>query len=440
MSPFRGISEADLQARFSAIVAMLKAVMEKVLGPDRSNWGTKVVRVGNRDVRSLPKARLLEILADVAEDEDSVEVEYEFSNSRECYSEDGCDDAEQETSVNEGLEILSTVESSISSGEFQEILVEDSEEAGLTELTNATVEEVETEAPEVEIIEITPFPTPSTPSPTYSTCADSTLRFKVLQDNEYINRSCDWVARHPNAKCSLDGVKSHCPNTCWSCGTCQDSSLNFRFTYNGSTEYRSCSFIETDPGERCSIDGVSNTCRETCSICAVVTSPPTASPVATTTAPTTSAPTVCSDSPHRFKVVKDGKTIRRVCSWVANHPGAKCLLDGVSSHCPSTCGTCDTCADSSMQFRFVVGDNDKYRTCEWVARKSTKWRCAMDGIADSCRKTCGTCCGDSSDRFSFEYNGKRITRACVWAANKDTANRCAVSEVTANCPYTCGEC
>lgn len=437
-SPFRGITQSDLQNRFAAIVALLEAVMKKVLGSDRSNWGTRVVRVGNRDVRRLSKARIGEIFA--AADEDSVEVEYEFTNSRECYSDDGCNEEEQNTSVTEGLDVLSTVEDSISSGEFTQTLIQDAAEVGLTELSTVSVTEVETVEPEVEVIESTAYPTAS---PTFSTCSDSPLRFSVMKDGIEIKRSCSWVANHPNAKCALEGVRSHCPKTCWRCGHCIDSSLNFQFTFNGNTSYRSCAFMETDTANRCSINGIANTCRQTCSTCVPVTLSPSVVPTAVTPSPTssnTSPPGICKDSSFRFLVEKDNTLIRRYCSWVATFPNDRCGLDGVTSHCPSTCNTCNTCVDSSLRFRFLANGNDIFRECSWVARKLTTKRCGISGISDTCRQTCGTCCVDSSERFSFTYNGTKIKRSCDWASRLDTITRCVVPEVSENCPVTCGKC
>ena len=196
-SPFRGISQTDLQNRFSAIVSLLQSVMQKLLGPDRSNWGTRVVRVGSINTRRLSIFRVAEILSN---QDDEVEVEYEFTNSQECISEDGCTVLEQEASVQEGLAVLSTVEAVVNSGELQQTIVEDSESVGLTEeLANVVVNEVVVSTPEVVVIETTAYPsiytTPApmspTSSPTYD-CEDSPLRFKVKKDGELISRTCSW--------------------------------------------------------------------------------------------------------------------------------------------------------------------------------------------------------------------------------------------------------
>lgn len=401
---------------------MLQAVMQKMLGPDRSNWGTRVVRVGNIDVRRLSMAKLIEI----ANEEDSVDVEYEFSSSRECYSVDGCDEEEQSSSNEEGLTLLSTVENAVSSGAFTQALVEGALEAGLTELSNVVVEEVVTEAPVIEVIEITPYPSPA-PIAT-SNCSDSPLRFKVKPYSSVVRRYCIWAANDPIVRCAVEGVPSHCPLTCGSCNTCIDSSM--RFKVNSKIEdFKSCDWVgRKNVARRCSMHGVSDTCRDTCETCPITT-PPSIAP-----APPLAS---CSDSPMRFKVQFNGKLISKNCSWVSNHPNMKCGLQGVPSHCPATCGSCGTCIDSSV--RFQIGDNESFTSCEWVGRK-VSLRCGMEGISDTCRNTCGICCADSSDKFTFTLYGKTLNKSCDWAGRTETFIRCKIAEVASNCPKTCGNC
>jgi hypothetical protein len=151
----------------------------------------------------------------------------------------------------------------------------------------------------------------------------------------------------------------------------------------------------------------------------------------------------CDDSPFRFKVQVRGETKTKSCVWVARHPDWKCKLEGVSSHCRSTCEVCRWCSDSTV--RFDIGDypgitNSTMKTCAWVARKATDSRCAIPGVASTCRSTCGTCCMDSSDAFTFTYNDNVVTKPCDWAARFNTNERCQVPEVSFHCPMTCGIC
>jgi len=107
--------------------------------------------------------------------------------------------------------------------------------------------------------------------------------------------------------------------------------------------------------------------------------------------PGTGTPSSCSDSPLRFKIVKNDNVIRRDCTWVSNkNTNARCALDGVSETCPDTCGTCSSCVDSPSRFRLVKPDGKKImRYCTWVSNKTN--RCAFDGVEDTCRSTCGSC-------------------------------------------------
>lgn len=405
MSPFKGISPADLQNRFAAIVALLEAAMRKVLGPDKSGWGTRVVRIGPRDTRML----LFHNWEENAYMEDSVDVEYEFSSSKTC-ALDGCDTNDEESSINEGLNVLEGVKESVASGKLTEIVKSEAEEAGLSELSDVVVEEVEVVEPEVEIIEITSFPSatkssapsltqkpsvavtieptsqptsPPTSPPTlqptpqiFPPCADSPFRFDVKKDGKIKKRSCSWVANHSNSKCKLKGVSSHCQYTCSNCGSCIDSSLKVKFIYKKKNYLRSCEWVgRKDVNNRCSVSGISDTCRSTCGSC---TPPPTVTPS-------------CFDSSYRFDVEKDGEVIRRSCLWVANAPIRNCKLKNVSSHCPQTCSSCDTCNDSLLKFKILQNNGDEVmKSCKWVGKK-VKRRCPIGDITNTCRLTCGAC-------------------------------------------------
>lgn len=111
-----------------------------------------------------------------------------------------------------------------------------------------------------------------------------------------------------------------------------------------------------------------------------------------TTSPT-EAP--CTDSNIRFKVQLNGAPKSRSCSWVANKlTGARCALDGVANACPDTCGACSssTCQDSTLRIKVTLnGKGARMRSYIWVGNKKTAERCAMDGVANACRATCGRC-------------------------------------------------
>jgi len=99
----------------------------------------------------------------------------------------------------------------------------------------------------------------------------------------------------------------------------------------------------------------------------------------------------CVDSNLRIKVKKGSKMISRSCKWVSRNTGVRCPLDGVNETCPSTCGKCERCLDSPLRFNFFHNDRFMTRSCKWAERMETDSRCNIDGMADTCRKTCGIC-------------------------------------------------
>ena len=100
----------------------------------------------------------------------------------------------------------------------------------------------------------------------------------------------------------------------------------------------------------------------------------------------------CNDSPLRFKIEKSGNMISRDCSWVGNKDTKnRCLLGGVSTMCPETCGVCTNCIDGNARFKVLSNGNMIARSCTWVSNKQTAERCDLPGIIDTCRSTCNSC-------------------------------------------------
>lgn len=207
-------------------------------------------------------------------DENPIEVSFEYVKETNCNSIDGCTDDEQTNALIDGENARSNLITSITTGAFTQRINDDAELVGLTVMKNVTISQVTAASPQIEVLAITTYPsiqiTPApTPAPTFSNCNDSKLRFNVWKDGVLLRKTCAWVANHPNEKCRLEGVKSHCPRTCWSCETCVDSSVRFRFEFNGSDSYRSCNWVKRkNVAKRCNIDGIPDTCRATCAVCA----------------------------------------------------------------------------------------------------------------------------------------------------------------------------
>ena len=102
----------------------------------------------------------------------------------------------------------------------------------------------------------------------------------------------------------------------------------------------------------------------------------------------------------------------------------------------------DYCKDSTLRLKIPWNGGRVTRSCAWVANKQTTIRCNVEGVAQACRKTCGTCsiCADSTLRLRIPWNGKNIARYCTWVANKQTIMRCNVDGVADACSQTCGVC
>ncbi len=461
-SAFTGISPSDLAANFNAIRVLLEAVMAKLLGPDRSNWKPRVVRIGGIAARR--SRSLVEVAKLIARrtEEDSIEVEFEISASFECREDDGCNEDAVNSAENEASEVSNAVETLFSSGQVQETLVEDSVDVGLGEVfSNVQVGEADIEVPVVTIIDPSAYPsihttsapivTPSpTSSPTYD-CKDSPFRFQVeiSGSGTTIARYCSWVKVNPYAKCALTGVREHCPLTCGGCQNCVDSMLRFKFEYNGVESFRLCDWVaKKDTAMRCAIKGIGSTCPLTCGTCLQSSPAPIVTP-----SPTSSPTYDCEDSPFRFQVKRDGKFIRRNCAWVFVKPKSRCKLNGVKSHCPQTCRSCGDCANSKLRFKFNYNGVESFRLCDWVARKDTPTRCAIEGVSTTCSLTCDTCnpttptappssptdCKDSPFQFQVEKNGEIVGRNCSWVGINPN-ERCALTGVRSHCTETCGSC
>lgn len=104
----------------------------------------------------------------------------------------------------------------------------------------------------------------------------------------------------------------------------------------------------------------------------------------------------CVDSPLRIKSKFSGKKTVKSCEWVnTKSTRVRCGLLGVAESCPLTCGACAVCADTPNSIQFFIdkgdGSNKILKTCEWVGKGDANKRCSYAGVSDSCRQTCGNC-------------------------------------------------
>lgn len=423
--PFLGISQEQLSARFDAMIALwTKAITAKV---PKDQWGVRIVRVGNRDVR----ARRLSLQGTISNRDlqsTVIDVEVEFTNINICESTDGCTESDVSESYQEGLNVIATVVESVESGALVETIREEANSLGLADLVSEiSINQVLTDEPQTEIVDPTPFPStdvtsapsvspPSPNGPSPQRCDDSPFKFKVKFNGKKKSKTCEWVARHPSWKCQLEGVSSHCPQSCGTCGICSDSMVQFIVDSNNATAAdKSCEWVARKNTEmRCSIPGIAETCRSTCDNC-------------------------CSDSAVTFSLTFNGNELVKTCEWVARmNTEERCAVPEASYNCPKTCGTC--CTDSSHPLSFTYNGNEIEKTCEWAARLNTEERCSVPEISLNCPRTCETCCNDVPYEFSFIFNGKQLTRNCEWVARVNTVERCTVPKVASNCAKTCGSC
>ena len=162
-SPLRGISSTEVSLRFSLMVAIWEAAVTAALGPDKSNWKTTVISMGNRDVR---RRGLLEISSTsddgvqlttrFLQNNDEIMVEYELSTTIVCESLSGCSENDQNAALQSSVDTASQLEVAVTTGSLTQALVTETqvvfEQAGLVDIPTLVVDEVEAEVPPVEIV------------------------------------------------------------------------------------------------------------------------------------------------------------------------------------------------------------------------------------------------------------------------------------------------
>jgi len=174
---------------------------------------------------------------------------------------------------------------------------------------------------------------------------------------------------------------------------------------------------------------------------------PTTTPsFAPSTMPSLLPSVYCADSKFKLKIKDtDGNAIEiRSCSWASRDAEIRCAYDNVNTHCPVTCGACESCADSQAEFFFTK----EYNTCAIASKKN----CRIKDFSHTCRATCGTCpstvssptpfvyCADSTFRFKTQDSDGNTTRKiCSWVS-RDAEIRCKYDNVSTHCPVTCGTC
>merc|ERR1712150_87455 len=81
------------------------------------------------------------------------------------------------------------------------------------------------------------------------------------------------------------------------------------------------------------------------------------------------------------------------CNWIAEHSDCLCNDAVVMSHCPVTCGRCDTlllCEDSTADL-WIQGKEKSCNDLEFLSQPKLNAACRQDEIFDTCRESCGFC-------------------------------------------------
>ena len=235
-----------------------------------------------------------------------------------------------------------------------------------------------------------------TVAPTYTPCSSSESEVIVSVTTDDYPDEYAWTIESSSGA-TIESEAFTANYTTYTDRYCMDSTIchTFNFTDSYGDGLGSGGFSLTVDGEVLLSDDEEEFSFKSADFgsCSGSTPAPTPSPTASPTESPTTSSTDCADTPFRFRLTKNGNNISRGCVWVANKDTKnRCNLGGVSSMCPSTCGTCSTCIDGANRFRFPWNGNMISRGCTWVANKATKWRCStVTGMTDTCRSTCGSC-------------------------------------------------
>ena len=425
------------------VALITKAIQDSI--PNKAVWGVRIVSVGNRDARRLlSTSRALQ-------GDGPIDVQVELTNTNICEGDDGCGDSDQSESYQAGLDVLSDLVETAKSGALMSAILEGAKAAGLDDLVSGlTVDEVETQDPQTEVVDSTSSPTAASvtlspsPPPATPTCRDSSLGFRVMYNDKLRSKSCEWVARHPTWKCELEGVSEHCPNTCGSCDTCSDSTLVFYHEgiYHEDINHEEieksgkCAWVaRKDTDTRCAIPGIADTCRSTCNTCG------------------------CSDVDGKFDFTFGGATISKSCAWAGRkNTETRCAVATVASNCPDTCGNCASCADSTTEEFPLENVAGKRQKCSWLlgpANPSDRQSqyCKYGDVRYMCASTCGFCsvdCPADDSSFTFTVVATSINVGCEWLGKKNRETRRAAycspegdlydPAIRSTCAQGCGFC
>jgi len=138
------------------MVALFTKAIQDLIPNKADDWGVRIVSVGKRDVR-----RLLSTSRDLQGD-DTIDFKVVFTNTNICEIDDELDEDCLRDLYQAALVVLNGLLKTAMSGELISAIFELAKAAGLYDLLSELIlDNVETQGPQTEVVDSSPFPSSS---------------------------------------------------------------------------------------------------------------------------------------------------------------------------------------------------------------------------------------------------------------------------------------
>ena len=135
--------------------------------------------------------------------------------------------------------------------------------------SNPALTMVPSSAPSSPALTMVPSQAPSQGEPPVQ-CFDPPFVFKMKKRNGgKVWETCEWVSWNIN-RCKVKKVAITCPEACRVCNKddfCKDTAFKFKINRNGSIKIKTCDWVAKKRDFRCTLSGMADACRETCGKC-----------------------------------------------------------------------------------------------------------------------------------------------------------------------------